>query len=780
MKPTTFLVRLFWLLMLVFGIGRISFMLYNSALWPSATDAATPALDTSTWAFDIFTAWWHGGLQDMIVAGALLALPALLQLCGVKRLRAWLVPYYVVMAFVVALVVVGDTVLYEFWRFKLHSVVFAYMAYPEGTANSVSPAFIAWRVAAFVAIFAPLLAGAIVLTPSRMAQPDAPASRRIRLYNAAITLFAYAVLFFTTSVGQAYHSDRLFVNHAAVNPLYSLAASLRVTPAPTYYSYYDSVELDSLTASLYPCLGLTDAEQDTAVAEQESLAAEQDSPTAEQDSAMADQDGPAAEQDSAVADQDAPAAGKERTTASRDRGTAAQEGSTASRGRGTAAQEDPTASQGRATADQAPPTAASSVSSSSSVSSPSSASSPSSSLLRTTRPDVLIVFAESFGSEFVTSLGGPRGTTPEGRIEDVDQQLERLIPEGIWWTNYYSNSFRTDRGTVSTYCGWPAYPDLGLMTMTERHAALPSLPKSLARAGYASTYLYPGQATNMGKATFLKNIGFQQLLDNTAFTADELDSPWGAHDLTSARKAAAIMSRPADQPRLFCYQTISSHEPWDVPYSRLTDKVQNAFAYTDAAIGTLVATLKKSPAWDNLLIIIIPDHGHPYNVATPLAKQRGASTTSLTAKVPGAKDPASDAAPLHPQAFDDPEFFHSPMLWLGGAISGPRTVDVLMNQSDLCATLLAQLGLDHSDYPWSRNVLSPAYTHPFVFSTFPAGILYRDATGTTVYDITANVSLHQQDIRGKARKGPHADTSIAAFERTRKAKALLQITHQRF
>lgn len=45
------------------------------------------------------------------------------------------------------------------------------------------------------------------------------------------------------------------------------------------------------------------------------------------------------------------------------------------------------------------------------------------------------------------------------------------------------------------------------------------------------------------------------------------------------------------------------------------------------------------------------------------------------------------------------------MLWLGGAIKQPAVVDKLMNQTDMAATLLGQLGIDHREFNFSRNVL---------------------------------------------------------------------------
>mgnify|MGYP002520399672 FL=1 len=173
------------------------------------------------------------------------------------------------------------------------------------------------------------------------------------------------------------------------------------------------------------------------------------------------------------------------------------------------------------------------------------------------------------------------------------------------------------------------------------------------------------------------------------------------------------------------YQTISSHEPWDVPYHRLSDKVQNAFAYTDHCVGQLIDSLRTLPAWDNLLVIIIPDHGF-----------------------------------LYQQNFQDPEFFHSPMLWLGGAVRKPQRMQVLMNQSDLAATLLSQMQVPHTQYPWSRNVLSRHYTYPFVYCNFPAGVLFKDSTGVSIYDLTASRTIMERP----------SDNG----QRTIKARAILQ------
>ena len=105
------------------------------------------------------------------------------------------------------------------------------------------------------------------------------------------------------------------------------------------------------------------------------------------------------------------------------------------------------------------------------------------------------------------------------------------------------------------------------------------------------------------------------------------------------------------------------------------------------------------------------------------------------------------------------------MLWLGGAVRQPKRIHTLMNQSDMAATLLAQMELPHDDFPWSRNVMSPHYSYPFAYSSFPGGILFADSTGMSVYDITGEKSILE-------RPAP-------ALQRINRAKAILQSSYDR-
>ena len=590
-----FLEYLYCHLLIIFLIGRVGFVLNNRPIEQlSFADAAGVC--------------WRGFVEhDLMVAAMLLAVPWLVGLLALRhsglRLRAWLTPYYTLMGIAVAAIIVADAVMYEYWQFKLGMVVLSYAASPEGATNSVSLSYIIIRVSAFLLLALWTIIPCILMTPKTLPTGN---SERLWMRNISIIwLFLIVSGVLWMRQGDVYttkpHPSQL-ADHAAVNPVYAFASSVRLTDNYAgRYDFFSEEDRADLFKGLYP--EPADDIQDT--------------------------------------------------------------------------------------------------------------------LLNKQRPDVLVVFLEGFGSRFVEELGG---------IPDVAPGMSRLIPEGIFWENYYSNSFRTDRGTVSAFCGWLSYTDLGLMKQTEFHSSLPSLSRSLGREGYETSYIYGGAMTNMGKRQFLEDVAFQNLYDDTAFSDDEKSGCWGVNDSVALQKACQLISRWEDGHHFLVAQTLSSHEPWDVPYHRLEDEKLNAFAYTDYSVACMMDSLRQLPQWDNLLVIIIPDHGF-----------------------------------LYKQSYKDPGFFRAPMLWTGGAIREPRKMDVLMNQSDIAATLLSQMGIRHDEYPWSRNVLSQTYTYPFVYCNYPAGILFADSTGTSIYDINGDAVMMEQP----------ADDGL----RIMRAKAILQTSY---
>lgn len=344
-------------------------------------------------------------------------------------------------------------------------------------------------------------------------------------------------------------------------------------------------------------------------------------------------------------------------------------------------------------------------------------------VLNTKRPNILIILMEGFGGAFVEPLGG---------LPDVTPHFNRLSKEGIFFTNCYANSFRTDRGTVCTFSGYLGLPTASVMKIPAKSRTLPAIAEGLSKAGYKTDFLYGGDINFTNMKSYLLSTGYQRLTANTDFSlVEQTSNAWGVNDdITFEYLYNQLRNRKEEGPWHTAFLTLSSHEPFEVPYHRLEDKIPNAFAYTDECLGKFIDRLKQTPAWKDLLVICLPDHGFYY-------PREGSNAM--------------------------PRFYHIPLLWLGGAVKQPMQVDKIMNQTDLAATLLGQLGLEHTAFTFSRNVLGSDYKYPFAFYSFNNGFSFRDSTGVTVFDNNSGSILFDE---------PEADES-----RLEKGKAILQTVY---
>ncbi len=341
--------------------------------------------------------------------------------------------------------------------------------------------------------------------------------------------------------------------------------------------------------------------------------------------------------------------------------------------------------------------------------------------LVTDRPHIVLIIMEGFGRTI---------TDAEWQGEPVAPNINALKNEGIWFENLYASSFRTDRGMVAALSGFPAQPQMSIMKDVRKAAALPSIANSLGReAGYVSRFFYGGDANFTNTRAYLFSTGFDEVVDEQHISGGER-SKWGyADNAVMEHVVQSIISASQQEPPHFdVWLTLSSHEPFEVPYSRLDNKLLNAFAFTDEVVGELVERLKASPAWDDMLLILIPDHGYQYPEET---------------------------------GYNTPRRHHIPMLWLGGAVAHPMTFGEYASQTDLAATLLGQLGIAHDDFTFSRD-LSRDGTTRFGYYTFNNGFGMVDSLGATIYDCTADMTLLDEN-----------DPSAVRLDR---GKALLQKT----
>jgi phosphoglycerol transferase MdoB-like AlkP superfamily enzyme len=313
-----------------------------------------------------------------------------------------------------------------------------------------------------------------------------------------------------------------------------------------------------------------------------------------------------------------------------------------------------------------------------------------STVLKNPRPNIIIILLESCGASVVETLGGAK---------DVMPNLCAFAEEGLFFRKMYANSFRTDRGLTSILAAYPAQPDMSIIKYPAKSQNLRSIPAVLADNGYHTSFFYGGDVVFAGIKSFLVSQRVNDIFCDSNFPSKELTGDWGAPDHFAFPRFLESVQE-SEKPFLKIFLTLSSHEPFDVPYRKFSDPYLNSVAYTDSCLGLFVNELKKSPLWENTLLALLPDH-----------------------------------AMLYPKSmsYSSPERHQIYMIWLGGALNICGNIDKICMQTDIAATLFAQMGIDVSGFIFSRNILDPHFTD-FAFYAFPEGFGVVSADGNVVYD----------------------------------------------
>ncbi|MBO5687060.1 MAG: sulfatase-like hydrolase/transferase [Alistipes sp.] len=327
-------------------------------------------------------------------------------------------------------------------------------------------------------------------------------------------------------------------------------------------------------------------------------------------------------------------------------------------------------------------------------------------LLKNNRPNIVLIMLESIGRTVMDEVVDGREVAPN---------LQRLKREGIWFENMYANSYRTDRGTVAVMSGYAAHPVVSVMKYPQKAHTLPAIARSLQNEGYATSFMYGGDANFTNTISYLYGTGVERITDKAQLSFDAPTNKWGyADDVVCPYFAEEVLSlSKQDKPFFATLLTLSSHEPFDVPYSAFEDKILNSVAFTDDAVGKMIERWRNSPEWNNMLVILIADHGMPY----PSELTTGAE-----------------------------ERQRIPMIWTGGALEqSGMAVDTFCSQADLAATLLAQMGIANEDFIFSHDIFDNNQPH-YAFWTWNNAFGLKDNEGKTIYNLTGDKTIQSEGV----------------------------------
>ncbi len=582
------------MLVMIFLIQKPIFLLVENSSASSPVDAIWSSM---------IPVMWHGLMLDLAIAGYITLLPGLMLLASVwirkELVRPVFNTYFGLVSFGISLCFTLNAALYPFWKFPLDSTPFSYFFSSPADAFASTSVWFSLLGMVVMAVYA-CLVWLLLRMPAPKGRYDKMDHHRIRTSLLLVALTALLIIpirggidVSTNNTGNAYFSQNALLNHAAVNPIFSLLESVdHQNDFGSQYRFMDDAEATKIFKAM---VSTSDHNTYPLLTEQ------------------ARKDG---------------------------------------------------------------------------------------------KPDILIVIMEGFASDMLPSMGS---------CKNVAVELDSIAQQGVLFTRFYANSFRTDRGLVSILSGFPAQPNTSIMRYPSKSAHLPSLVRSLSEnRNYQSAYYYGGDVNFAFQRSYLVSQGFQEIVSDSDFPIADRQSKWGVPDHILATRLLADLKKPrGKRPMLRVLQTSSSHEPFDVPYKRLADKRLNSFAYTDSIIGNLMREYSKLPQWKNTLVILVPDHVGLY------------------------KDDLD---------YSQRNRYQIPLILTGGAVAKPLKVGIIGSQQDIAATLLGQLNIPHDEYLFSKNMMSDD-APKFAFFTAPDFFGVVSEENSLIYDNKAQRAVYDKGAK---------------------------------
>lgn len=203
----------------------------------------------------------HGIRLDISAIGYIFLIPMLLMVPGVyfngNWFRSFVKWYTCILIIISSIIIVSDTLLYKYWGFRMDYSALIYLKTPKDAAASVTILQIAGVAVGIIAISA-----AFIFLYRKFIDKLFDGFERVRFWLPAMLFFlviwgsllipirgGFTVA--SNNTGTVYFSEEMFLNHAAINIMWSLGESVvYMKPETNPYQYSDPAIAKSLFDSL--------------------------------------------------------------------------------------------------------------------------------------------------------------------------------------------------------------------------------------------------------------------------------------------------------------------------------------------------------------------------------------------------------------------------------------------------------------------------------------------------------------------------------------------------
>ena len=283
--------------------------------------------------------------------------------------------------------------------------------------------------------------------------------------------------------------------------------------------------------------------------------------------------------------------------------------------------------------------------------------------------NIVIIQIESLSASFMNSYGSDKNITPH---------LDKLLNEGVWFSNLYATGTRTVRGLEAMSAALPPLPGESIVRQSN-NKNLYTLGSMLRKRAYQPMFVYGGYGYFDNMNAYFSGNGYA-ILDRNDFAKENTSfaTVWGVADEMLFNEATKQLDRDnrAGVKRFMHIMTTSNHRPYVYPDGRIDIPSKTgrdgAVKYTDWAINDFLEKAKKKSWFDDTLFVIVADHN-----------------ASVAGKIS-----------LPPNKYLIPALLYAPKML------APRRIDAMASQIDLPPTLLSMAGIETGGIFFGQNLLA--------------------------------------------------------------------------
>ena len=283
--------------------------------------------------------------------------------------------------------------------------------------------------------------------------------------------------------------------------------------------------------------------------------------------------------------------------------------------------------------------------------------------------NIVIIQIESLSASFMNSYGSEKNITPH---------LDKLLHEGVWFSNLYATGTRTVRGLEAMSAGLPPLPGESIVRQSN-NKNLYTLGSMLRKKSFEPMFVYGGYGYFDNMNAYFSGNGYS-ILDRNDFSKENtaFATVWGVADEMLFNEAIKQLDHDTKngKKRFMHIMTTSNHRPYTYPDGRIDIPSKTgrdgAVKYTDWAIHNFLQEAKKKSWFDDTLFVIVADHN-----------------ASVAGKIS-----------LPPNKYLIPALFYAPKLLAA------KRIETMSSQIDLPPTLLAMLGINTEGVFFGQNLLA--------------------------------------------------------------------------